>query len=127
MSDVHVDYKTQMDQAEEIKFSDLYENAIVNIEKNYRLPEDLIKELKKKRDFGLEKYGEYSFQSTMKNALSTPTLTHLKEEIIDSFNYIDHEVYKQKLLANEENDASFNEIIVCLKRIWNTVNCIEHG
>ena len=54
-----------------------YEKRVATIEK----------ELKDKRDMGLTKYGEHSFQATDENLSACDCLEHLRQELIDSINY----------------------------------------
>jgi hypothetical protein len=95
MSDgVHIDYKTIMDSAE-VDFPAMYEVAISRIleeagEGKGGISPTLCEKLKAKRDFGLKKYGEHSFQGNFKNAMTSPVFDHLEEEILDSINYLLH-------------------------------------
>ena len=91
MSDgIHVDYQTIMNSAE-IDFPAMYEVAIGRIlDATGPVPGNLYEKLKAKRDFGLKKYGEHSFQGNFKNAMTSPVFDHLEEEILDSINYLLH-------------------------------------
>ena len=88
---VHVDYKSIMDSAE-IDFPAMYEVAIGRILDAVPggASTELCDKLKAKRDFGLKKYGEHSFQGNFKNAMTSPVFNHLEEEILDSINYLLH-------------------------------------
>ena len=78
-------------------FSEMYETAISNKQLKYRLDEALGKALREKRAFGLKKYGENSFQGNLENCMTSPTLEHATEELIDCINYLLHEQYKMDM------------------------------
>lgn len=121
-----MDYKEIMNSSKEIKFSELYDNAINNIGKGLYLTDDLLDKLSVKRVFGLEKYGEYSFQSSLKNCLSTPTLEHALEEIVDLFNYLLHEHYKNNLLGNTEATKEIDKIIGDVVIVYEKINKLKN-
>ena len=100
-------------------FFTFYENRMNEIEKSLDVPDDLAKELKAKRKFGYEKYGEHSFQSNFENAVTTPTEEHLKEEFIDAINYAIHCMYKRNLLlkGNLAQTDTAKKIIELYKEI----------
>jgi len=92
-----------MDNSKTNNFIDDYERDISRIF-DISLPpnfESLKKDLKDKREFGLKKYGDISFQSSISNALSVDTKQHALEELIDYINYIGHEIFK----ASVNNDV----------------------
>jgi hypothetical protein len=92
MSDgVHVDYKSIMDSME-IDFPAMYEIAIGRLldDAGVEVSTELQDKLKAKRDFGLKKYGEHSFQGSFKHAMTSPVFNHLEEEVLDSINYLLH-------------------------------------
>jgi flagellin-specific chaperone FliS len=126
--DLHVDYKTIMDANGDgdIRFPELYEQAICNIEDAFKLPAEVKEQLSKKRDFGLKKYGEYSFQTSLKNTLNVPTIKHLREEIIDSYNYTMHEFYKRNILGDNNFRDELIEIMKHLNKIWKITEDMEN-
>ena len=102
-----MDYKKLMEG--EVKFSDIYESGNEKIEDYFEIGEikNLKNILKDKRNFGLEKYKEYSFQASFENCMKSPTVLHAQEEVIDLINYLLHEYYKQNILcSNYEPDRS---------------------
>ena len=76
--------------------------------------EKVLEELKAKRDAGLKKYGELSFQNSFVNSMNSPTLGHAKEELLDAMNYIAHEVFKSKILYPKNT----NELIIILHELY---------
>jgi len=69
-----------------------YEERVVAIEN----------ELRSKRDMGLAKYGQHSFQATEENLSACDCLEHLRQELIDAINYataaiIKIDIAKQRL------------------------------
>lgn len=111
-----MDYKTQMDKKNTaMDFFKFYSERMEELEIRHNIPDDLSKLLKDKRNFGVEKYGEYSFQSTFENALSSPSEEHLREELIDAINYALHSIYKAKImLIDTKRMESFLSILVSL-------------
>ena len=121
-----MNYKEIMDTSEQIEFSILYEKALNNIGKNLYLNENLLQELSKKRKFGLEKYKEYSFQSSLKNCLTSPTLDHALEEIIDLLNYLLHEYYKNTLCGDIDTIKKIVKIINDTIIIYSSINDLKN-
>lgn len=78
-------------------YAEIYERAIYNVQKMFITDDNLLLTLRDKRDFGLKKYGDKSFQSNFENTMNSPTLQHASEELIDAMNYIAHELYKEKI------------------------------
>lgn len=81
-----MEYRKIMDASKKT-FSEHYEDLMTKYSNDLQIPEDLQRALKAKRDLGLEKYKEYSFQSSFENSITTPILQHLEEELIDALNY----------------------------------------
>jgi hypothetical protein len=97
------DYQNIMGKAHPIPpFSERYERAIHTIQEAIvhgepEIPKKVLDKAKDKRAFGLEKYGEYSFQSSEQNAMTSPVIDHIEEEIIDLFNYVAHLTYTKMM------------------------------
>lgn len=92
-------------------FNETYEKYCQNYAINF--PDDLQRLLVEKREFGLKKYGEISFQSSLENALSTDTVQHAKEEVIDLINYLIHETYKKTV---NKDTVKFKKVEKLLKK-----------
>jgi hypothetical protein len=100
-----------------INYSDIYEKCIYDIQNNVIRADDLLSELKSKREFGLNKYKEKSFQFSLENTIASPTLKHAGEEIVDAINYISGEIYKNRILGGDEEkalEAILNQLISIL-------------
>ncbi len=83
------DHENSMDKEKKVfVYSDLYENAITNRE--YKLPKRITDFTSDKRRFGLKKYGEYSFQISFENSVTCNINEHIKSEVVDLINYINH-------------------------------------
>jgi len=96
-------------------FFKFYSDRMKEIQDKHNIPESLAKLLRDKRNFGVEKYGEYSFQSTFENAISSPSEEHLREELIDAINYAMHSIYKAKImLIDTRKMEAFLTILVSL-------------
>ena len=80
----------------ESNFIDEYEAFVTKVAEEHlgREEDALVNALKEKRSFGLQKYGDISFQSSLQNAMQVDTLQHAREELIDYMNYTIHEVFK---------------------------------
>jgi len=105
-----MDYKKIMDKP--FNFTELYEDTLMQFCTIY-LPNMNTAALKEKRKFGLEKYGEYSFQSNFENAMKSPVLEHAIEECIDLMNYLLHKMFVQNIKGGKD----FLEYAGLLKRI----------
>jgi hypothetical protein len=78
------------------KFYDDVMNSIVSsFEGSEKL--NLAQKLKSKRDAGLKKYGDKSFQNSFNNSLTVDTNAHCLEELLDAINYMIHEEFKSSL------------------------------
>ena len=97
-----MDYKKIMKESSECgeliekDFNAFYERLIEKILLSCGVI-DLQQPLREKRNMGLKKYAEDSFQSSMKNAMSSPTFLHAQEELLDCLNYLAHEYFKASL------------------------------
>lgn len=85
-----MEYRKIMDASKKKTFNEAYEELIEQYSKDWDISPELQAKLKAKRDFGLEKYGEYSFQGSFENAITVPIYEHLDEELIDALNYCLH-------------------------------------
>lgn len=86
--------KEQMENNKDnVVFKDIYEATLKKI--LFTLPFDnkLVEKLKEKRDYGLEKYKENSFQGSFENAMKSPVYKHAVEECIDLINYLLHIIF----------------------------------
>lgn len=77
-----------------------YEEFISKSTEGLLLPIRMTNLLKEKRDLGLKKYGEISFQSNLHNAMKVDTIQHAKEELIDYMNYSLHEIFKNSRIGD---------------------------
>jgi len=111
-----MDYKEIM--KEEVEFSKIYEQAMINLANDFELGEELKEKLSNKRDFGLKKYGEFSFQSNFENCITSPTLLHAEEEMIDLFNYLLHEYYKQTIIGDNQQAKKITKLIYMTQELY---------
>ena len=114
-----MDYKTIMEDSE-VSFNDVYEKAIDKLFSDLDVPMDTIEKLKEKRKKGLDKYGEFSFQSNFNNAIASPVLEHAMEEIQDAMNYIAHKIFVYNLQFNE-NKCCYEDLLSSLIDIYETM------
>lgn len=111
-----MDYKTEMNN-NKIIFPVLYEEILEKLSAFLITDPILKKKLKEKREFGLKKYGEYSFQSSFENAMSSPVVEHAEEECIDLVNYILHMMF----VANVKNESQRVETLGALLKEINKI------
>lgn len=104
-----------MDASKKKTFNEAYEELIKEYSDEWGFSEELQAKLKAKRDFGVEKYGEYSFQNSFENAITVPIYDHLNEELIDALNYCLH----ARFVAGLKNPKA-------LPSIEETARAIQH-
>ena len=121
----NADYNELFDSAKQI-FPDIYEQAMDSLAKEFYLPTGLAEKLKKKRAFGLEKYGERAFQSTFENAMSSPVAAHLGDEIVDAYNYALHGYYVAKIRLHEEEATHYSLIIESLNDVVEKIDSLRN-
>ena len=83
-----------------------------------------IKELRKKRDKGCEKYGDKAYQASFEAFLAIDFLQHGKEEILDLTNYL--ALYKIWLNFNGINDNRSIKIDDMLKKSREIIYMFDH-
>ena len=111
MANTNADYNKLMDEKGNIQFPKLYDEAMDKIGKEMQLPPELLSKLYEKRNFGLEKYGDRAFQSSLQNTLTSPAVAHLGDEIIDAFNYAMHNYYVCAMRMDDEGAGIFKGIV----------------
>lgn len=111
-----MDYKKEMNENKQ-SFFEFYSERMKDLEKTLLIPEEVSDILQEKRDFGHEKYGEFSFQTNFENAVSSPTAEHLREELIDAMNYALHEIYKTSLFLKDNTNQK--EFLKKLLKLYN--------
>ncbi len=119
-----MDYKSLMNK-EKVDYFSFYSQRMKELEKYFLLDEELSSKLEEKRNFGYEKYGEYSFQGSFENTLTSPTEEHLEEELIDAINYALHTYYKHKLM--NKNEDSLKPIIEGLYNLFRDIKEIKEN
>lgn len=107
------------------KFLKQYEDLIHKASLVLSIDEGLYNKLKEKREFGIGKYKEESFQISKENAINVDIKKHAKEEVIDLLNYLLHmavvrHLNKESLLSRDLDDA-----IVMAKRIYSIIDDIR--
>lgn len=122
-----MDYKDSA-KMDGVSYSEVYENAADTIARRFGLDDNTTQYasdmLKEKRRLGVAKYGEYSFQSSLNKTLSAPTMEHLKEELLDAFNYLIHEHIKASFLYPAQLGA-IGKAIGDLKELYKFVVQLE--
>lgn len=112
---------------DEVSYPQLYEDAAIAISNKFDLDRtdiDIVGKLAHKRLLGVAKYGEYSFQSSLNRTLAAPTMEHLKEELLDAFNYLIHEHIKASFLYPSLL-GNIGEAIKTLRDFYKNVVALE--
>lgn len=124
-AEVHVDRAAAMDN-KAVNFPELYEAAVRKIENEYNVPEEVKEKLHAKRDFGVKKYGERSFQGSFTNAMTTPCFDDLLEELIDSINYALHIQFRNIFHAQGDDfEKESQKILATLIITYNLVSALK--
>lgn len=84
-----MDYKNIMNNSS-FNYNEFYEEMIARKEKQHGLSVTDSEKLAQKRELGVKKYGDYSFQSKFSASMTSPVIEHFKEEIYDALNYAFH-------------------------------------
>lgn len=92
-------------------FTEWYNDCIEEYERKSGVSENLSEELKKKRDFGLEKYGNQSFQSSFENTINVSIKEHAREELIDLLNYLFHMKIVKRIQGKTKKDSALDSSI----------------
>lgn len=82
------------------------------------ITDTLSKEIKRKREFGVEKYGEDSFQLSFDNLMNADIFTHIKEEILDAINYALTLEYRSMIEYDSEKIKFYEKTIINLIKIY---------
>ena len=112
-----------------------YESLVEKLNETYGIfspsnAEDMsiFEELKDKREFGLKKYGDISFQSSETNLDDCDTIQHLKEELIDAENYCIASLIKLDMFktfncknANNIDYKHYKKVLLCFMEATRTV------
>jgi hypothetical protein len=89
-------------------FPEWYNECIEEYERKSGVSESLLEELRKKRDFGLEKYGDQSFQSSFENTINVSIKEHAREEVIDLLNYLFHMKIIKRINGKTKKDSALD-------------------
>jgi len=112
-----------------VEYFEVYEEALNNIlkkqtttGKNTLAPsyhERLRDTLKEKREFGIKKYGDNSFQSSFEKSVLSPVVEHLMSEIIDAMNYSLHALFVADVKGydRESFEIIFDDLLKIYKKI----------
>jgi hypothetical protein len=95
---------TTYPEAYEKCISSIFDRAYAILSANKEAYGKFKEKARKKRLFGLEKYGKDSFQSSFENTMSTPILEHIEDELIDIANYVAHLRFKTTLEGGMESN-----------------------
>lgn len=106
-------------------FTKLYEETIFKTMLILSFDEGLAKKLKEKRDFGLEKYRDISFQISKENAVNVNIKQHAKEEVIDLLNYLLHMSVVRKLNGRPLLTRDLDDAIVWAKKLYYLIDDIS--
>lgn len=121
MKNPNHDYESSMKNFQPSTFTEVHERAIdrsvtnmVKVIDSTDMQNHIIGKARAKRAFGREKYGELSFQSSLINTLSCPTLEHLKDELVDAINYVAQLYYQEGITGDLFKSPNRNDKIIML-------------
>ena len=82
------------------------------------IPEIVIQKVKDKLIFGLRKYGDRSYQSSLSNLMECSLYTHFEEEIIDAINYAAALALRCRILGQGRSEEVYVSLIQSLADIY---------
>mgnify|MGYP001329491135 CR=1 FL=1 len=106
-------------------FIEQYEETMFKIALILSIDEGLAKELKNKREFGLEKYKDKSFQISKENAINVNIKKHAKEEVVDLLNYLLHMAVVRNLNKKSLLSGDLDKAIVMAKNLYYLIDDIK--
>jgi hypothetical protein len=112
----NADYSNILDSTKKT-FPAIYDSSLAAIARTFHLSEELQQKLAEKRAFGLQKYGDRAFQSSIENAAASPAAAHLGDEIVDAYNYTLHGYYISNLEMNEERRRAYERVFSALSEV----------
>ncbi len=111
------DHEIEMDEKKKLHdYETIYEEAIIKRENQYVIPKRIQDFTADKRRFGLKKYGNYSFQISFENSVTCDINEHIKSEITDLINYINHRDLMRDFKGLECLDS--REVIIMLVNLF---------
>ena len=78
------------------------------------VPKNLAQKIKDKMNFGLQKYGDRSYQSSLSNLMECSLYTHFEEEIIDAINYAAALALRCRILGHSKSEEVYTSLIQSL-------------
>ena len=112
-----------------VEYFEVYEEALNNILRKqtttgkntlaFSYHKRLKDTLKEKREFGIKKYGDNSFQSSFEKSVLSPVVEHLMSEIIDAMNYSLHALFVADVKGydRESFETIFDDLLKIYKKI----------
>ena len=121
---VNVDYHTIMDKANFV-YADWYEKMMFEKSNSFYLGEEIVEKLSKKRKFGIEKYGDKSFQNSFDASITSPAKEHAFEELIDELNYLLHLHFVALTNGTDKSLNDVDRIEQAIDNVKNVFNILE--
>jgi len=124
---VNVDYKTIMDN-KKFDYSEFYEAMMFSKGEVFDISNELQNKLFDKREFGLKKYGDKSFQNSFETSMIAPIKEHAMEELIDELNYLFHLHFVLSTKGTKESNKELIEITLAvskIKEVYNILNSLS--
>lgn len=107
------------------KYLKEYEEKIFKIGLILSIDEGLFNTLKDKREFGIEKYKDESYQISKENSLNVNIKKHAKEEVVDLLNYLLHMAVVRSLNNKSFLNGDLDEAIVMAKRLYYLIDDVK--
>ena len=102
-----------------------YEEVIAKVEMACGIKKALADELLEKREFGVKKYENESYQISEENSLNVNIKKHAKGEIIDLLNYLLHMAIMRKLNNKNILTNDLNNMIKTCQELYELVDKVE--
>lgn len=111
--------------APEIDYPTFYDEQMKDICTDLDISEEIQTVLAQKREFGLNKYKERSFQGSFDSSMRAQGLYHLEEELVDSFNYAIHSIYQFRVMGKQHQISLMTDVVSHLKEAMNLLEILK--
>lgn len=102
-----------------------YEETIMKVEMATGIKKHLADILADKREFGLKKYEEESYQISEGNSLNVNIKKHAKEEVVDLLNYLLHMAIMRKLNGTNILTSSLDDMIKTCQDLYEEIDRVK--
>ena len=126
METPNADYNALMDKKGGLTFPQRYDAILERMATELKVRPSVRIQLRAKRDFGLQKYGERAFQSNFENAITSPVGAHLGDELVDAYNYALHGLWAANTNGQLEKASACRTIIKNLNALIRSLTTLKY-